>query len=499
MEIDIKNITKNYKERIERITLFDPLYKLENKKTKDNSGKYIDFFSLGLLTLLFFFENMLMRNKKTGINELASFLYRLNKDEINLDYSGFQKTARTIIDVFRPPSGKRNFRKFYNWETRKEEIIQYSILKASKSDTKSNTQYYTLDEKGLELIFATKEYFSEFQLSINQLLLRKQLEKGEFSIALRQIDEMRIDVKTLEDRINKLKHEIQRNIMAEKTYERYKELIGDINRRLTRENEEFNEIKTFIKETKKRLGYELKLKKDQEALTYIIKIDNKLSDVHTIHNKLLQRSIELKTTTIEAAQESLYYIGIEAFNFKKEIVSRLFSSPLPVYSTRNLIKPFLYLEKQVSWSPMSVFSQQRLENKDNLDKSYEFLDLKSEEQKQKEIKIIQDNFKYIFDIILKVIYENETTLKDIIEHVKENEKELLNKRVFYDFFMLLHQKSPIYFDDEKEEVLFKKVIENFKEEYREIKLIEENNTLNINDRFSIKDMRLSLEVKGNEL
>ncbi|UTW69410.1 hypothetical protein KHA80_21670 [Anaerobacillus sp. HL2] len=59
---------------------------------------------------------------------------------------------------------------FFNWETKQEETIEYSILKKrSIFDVKSNTQFYTLDEDGLELLFATKEFYSEFQLSINQL------------------------------------------------------------------------------------------------------------------------------------------------------------------------------------------------------------------------------------------------------------------------------------------------------------------------------------------
>lgn len=79
MESRLMTVTDHYRERVERLGLFDCLYKLENKKTKDRSGKIIDFYSLGLLTLLFFFENMLMRNKKTGIRELAEFLYDLFK------------------------------------------------------------------------------------------------------------------------------------------------------------------------------------------------------------------------------------------------------------------------------------------------------------------------------------------------------------------------------------------------------------------------------------
>lgn len=82
-------------------------------------------------------------------------------------------------------------------------------MRANAFDAKSNTQFYALDEDGLELVFATKEFYSEFQLSIHQLVLRKQLEKGEFQGALRQINEMRVDVETLQERMVKLEHEIK--------------------------------------------------------------------------------------------------------------------------------------------------------------------------------------------------------------------------------------------------------------------------------------------------
>ena len=118
MDINSKNITASYRERMQRLALFDPLYRLENKKTTDHSGRPIDYYSLGLLTLLFFFENMLVRNHKTGVRELARFLQTINQGELDLDDRGFEKLARDIIEVFRPPSGKRNARNFYNWETR---------------------------------------------------------------------------------------------------------------------------------------------------------------------------------------------------------------------------------------------------------------------------------------------------------------------------------------------------------------------------------------------
>ena len=53
--IELKNVIANYRERMQRLALFDPLFRLDNKRVTDNSGQPIDYFGLGLLTLLFFF------------------------------------------------------------------------------------------------------------------------------------------------------------------------------------------------------------------------------------------------------------------------------------------------------------------------------------------------------------------------------------------------------------------------------------------------------------
>ena len=393
MKVELSEVLENYGERIARLSIYEPLLELKRKREKDNSENTIDYFSLGFITLLFFFENMIIRNKEAGVNELAEFFYEMNNGKIDLDIKGFRKVARNIIDVFRPPSGERNSKTFYNWESGQEETIYYSILKANKSDIKSNTQYYTLDEDGLELVFATKEYFSEFQLSINQLLLRKQLEKGEFVGALRQIDEMRLSVENLKDRIYKIKHDINRNIVSEETYKRYSELVEDINIRLVRENEEFDELESFVKDTKNAIEYEIKDDKDKKAYELIIKIDKELDKVHSEHRKLLKESISLKITALEAAQESLYFMGLESFNFKQEITNRLISTPLPLESSRQLIKPFIFLGAHTSWSPISVFEEQRIWGDKEEERTYEFVEPIDEE--------VLNEYKRLRFIILK--------------------------------------------------------------------------------------------------
>lgn len=499
MEFRSKSVTENYRERVERLGLFDCLYELKRKKKKDNKGRVIDFYSLGLLALLFFFENMLVRNKNTGVKELSAYYIDINKGEIDLTHNEFENIARIVIETFRPSGGKGVSIEFYNWETRKNERIKYSYLKASKSDLKSNTQYYTLDEHGLELIFATKEYYGEFQLSIKQLLLRKQLEKGEFAGALRQIDEMRIDVESLSERIIKVKHEIQRNILSEKIYDRYKQLIEDISQRLVRENDEFDELINFVIETRDAVSYEKRDEKDLKAYNYMIKIQNELSNVHRYHRELLRKSIELKTSTLEAAQESLYYMGVESFNIKNEITARLFSSPLPLESSRHLIEPFLYLEHKKAWSPLSIFSPQRLINKEREKKASAFLESKTQAEEEKENRLLQECFSEITKIVIDMLSNcGETKLSEIIDYIKsKNYDDKLSEVYFYHFFIILHQNSPIELKKKTRDTsgTLKMSLNLFEKEYSRIEVFELHNVIYVNERFYIKDMVIKGDVK----
>lgn len=501
MDVRFNGITEGYRERIGRIALFDPLFQLEAKKGKDHQERPIDYFGLGLLTLLFFFENMLMRNKKTGVKELAQYLEDINWGELDLSSEGFEKLARSIVEAFRPPSGKRNARSFYNWETRTLDRVEYSLLKAERGDIEINKQYYSLDEDGLELVFATKEFYREFHLSINQLLLRKQLEKGEFVGALRQIDEMRVDVDSLQERIVRIKHEVQRNIVSEETFKRYKATIEDINARLTREHEEFEELQGFVNETINRLSYETKDEREQRTYDYILRIDRELGEVHYEHTNLLRDSIDLKTTALQAAQESLYYVAVQSFNFDQEITARLVSSPLPLATTRTLIKPLLYLERQVNWSPLAVFEKQRIGGDNEAENLDDFQDVSGNEERQ-QLVIQQANFGQLMRYLLEMMGKRtQIRLQEVVAALRESHQAAwLDNRSFYDFWLILHQRTPLVKQiDQAEHHLLEEVTKWLTAMNEQVRVVELPELLFVNDRFTIQDMMFIREMKGATL
>lgn len=444
-KLDIQDITNGYRERMRRLALFDPLYELDRKREQDQAEKMIDMKGLGLLTLLFFFEQKLMRHYKTGAKQLAGFLKTLTEAQYRMEEADYERLARTIIQTFRPTTGRKRSYPFFNWEANHEDAIEYSILKANNFDMKTNAQYYTLDEDGLELVFATKEFYSEFQLSINQLMLRKQLDKGEFKGALRQINEMRIDVESLEERMTKLKHEIQRSIVSEETFERYKQLLDDIYGRLTREDEEFKELRQFVKETRERLYSKDVHKKERKTYDLILTITRELESVHYDHSRLLERTFALKNTTLITAQESLYYTGIQAFNFDQDIVSTILTKPLPLEAMSGILHPFFKVEENPVWSPLTVLAEQNITEDREEKVEHGFIEVDRSNAEDPYRKALSRKYKELMGCFLQA-YETDrgNTLSDFIAYLDENGKsDVYTHRYFYAFWLNLHQRSPI--------------------------------------------------------
>lgn len=501
-QLDFQEITSGYRERIRRLALFDPLFDLDRKRETDGVNTPIDMKGLGLLTLLFFFEQKLMRQYKTGVKELAFFLHDLTSRQYKLDTSDYERLARTIIQTFRPTTGRKRSYSFYNWELHSDEEIDYSILKANNFDMKTNTQYYTLDEDGLELVFATKEFYSEFQLSINQLMLRKQLDKGEFRGALRQINEMHIDVENLQERMGKLKHEIQRSIVSEETFERYKQLLEDIYGRLSREDEEFKELRLFVKETRERLFSKDVHKKEARTYQLVVQITSELESVHYGHSRLLEQTLALKNTTLVTAQESLYFTGIQAFNFDQDIVSTIVSKPLPLESIIGILHPFMKVEENKVWSPLTLFSEQNITEERETSRQQDFVEADHEEKEDQYRKRLMGQYKLIMQYYLDAVDTKEIdTLSDFMNYLEEvGQSAIYQNRYFYDFWIIMHQRSPIKqgeIEEEEGKTMLNDALRLLSG--RTLFVKEENGIINRVSRYSIQDMVIRLEDETDEL
>lgn len=502
MDQRLVDLTRGYRERINRLAIFEPLYELNRKLGKDHRGNTIDWFSLGLLTLLFFFESMLTRRRQTSAKDLALYFQELNKTgPIFADEAGFIKIAREIIETFRDASGKKKEKVFFNWDTRQQEQIYYSLLEVRESNLAKNIQYYRLTERGLELIFATKEYFSEFQLSINQLMLRKQLEKGELNSALREIDEMRIAVEELRRKMIQLNHEVQRNIISHETQSKYMKMLEDTHARLAREHEEFTELHGFVVESKKKFEYEMNSEKEQQAYGLMIEIAKELEAVHHLHRTLLDESIGLKRKAMQAARESLYHAGLTSFNFNQDVASRVITSPLPTVAVEGLARPFLGPHLEKGWSPLEVFAPQRMSKTGEEDEwdARHFVELAEDPQEESFWQKQRSNIKSVAALVREMLGKSsEIRLSEVVAllQTRDDQKGWLEQRAFYDFWLVLHQHSPVKADrsrDDRTGHLLDEILGTWPG-VLELEVLEDKTLLKPVTRYKIQEMILYVRM-----
>ncbi|WP_246281165.1 replicative DNA helicase [Saccharibacillus qingshengii] len=505
-DVDVNAVLADFPSRMDKLALFDPLFELGRQRKNDLDGKPIAMMELGMLTLLFFFEKKLLRSRKTSAREHEEFLTEATQGLYRLEAGDIKDIVSRIIRVFRPADGLGHQFTFFDLNTGKERTARTSILKADGHDSQTVTQYYTLDEDGLELVFATKEFYLEFQLSIHQLLLRKQLEKGEFQGALRQIDEMHIDVETLRERISRIESEIKRSIVSEDTFQRYKNLLEDIDLRLNRESEEFKELLEFVRETRERIYADRELPRNQKAYELILRIGTELEGVHNEHTRLLQKSYELSNQALRAAKESMYYTGMNAFSFEQEVGAFIFGKLLSPESMQGVIAPFIGLERAELWSPLTVFAQQQLAGRGEesggqaafmeMDEAEE--DAFAEQRRIGIVRIVRLLMAFFDEKNREIVYLNQ-----FIEWLREQgEEELLSSRGFYDCWLILHQRSPIsdrgWTDSGGEARGSSGLQEDIGEELqgKTLNVTESGEVLRVTQRYEIQDMIIE-RTEGN--
>lgn len=493
--INLESLTNGFKDRMRRLALMAPLEELSAKRTVDQKGQKIDMQGLGMLTLLFFFERRLSRAYKTSRKDVTEFLSRVIGDTYAIPLQEMEKITDMIIEVFRPQDGKKRHYSFFNWETKTEEEISYSILKAHDFDPTTETQYYTLDDDGLELLFSTKEFYSEYQISINQLLLKQQINKGQFHEALRQVREMEVSVSSLIERFQKMRNEIVRSIISDQTFERYKQLIEEAHERFAHEDEEFVLLKQFVKETRDTM-YRDNLKQiEPESYETVHKIANELDEVHYEHTRLIELTAQLRNTAIATAQESLYYTGVQSFNFEKDIVATILAKPLSPDVMKGVLHPFLKIEQHSTWSLLTVLEEQNIMEARQETESYHFPEV-AENQREKEYREwISEKYAMIMEKFIQDYQAGSIQqLRHWMDQLKITNPDLLQQRYFYSFWMFMHQVSPLQRDNiagHEQETVLQHILKPLKND--QLTVIELPDIIHYDEKYSVQNMHITLE------
>ncbi|MEJ6949395.1 hypothetical protein [Natronospora cellulosivora (SeqCode)] len=443
-------ILKDFSERIKNITVFAPLLDLKNKTKYDYS-----LVELGISTMLFILEDMLRGEKDCTYRNIAYFLIELIKKQYN-DKLNYEKALELTYYIVRDCLMNQGQAHSYSYEDlEKQEVstYKYHLIELEDYNIEDKIVRLKLTTTGLELLFKTKEMYNELQVSISQLYLRQQIQKGVFDGALRSVEELALAVKNEKNKIKELEEKIIRDVLLVAREEELENQLLRINDQLDRESRVFTELKELIEYTLNEYRSGGLGEKEREAIEKILKIRKRLQEIVTEHESLFTDKINIQQLMNHSIESMIVNSFSTKINFETELLQPLIHRNLNIINLKNIINPLFKPAIKNFFHPGRIFSPQVL-RREQPDEEEDLWQL-TEEQMRKEEEIERTKrlaeemklTKYFNLILHPLLVNKEVKLSKILNDYKDkNEEEYLSiirEANFYSFIINLHQMGKI--------------------------------------------------------
>lgn len=458
----VSDCLKDFRGRIQSLA---PFIHLSRKLSGFQKYNDVDMVSIGFAVLLFILENMLIGREECSIDDIAGFLQTILKRSynINMTQEESREMAFYIRDSISGSGGEVLEFKFRNLENSRDESIPIKLIDTSYYEIKKSARY-KLTDQGMELLFKTREIYSEFRINITQMYLKQQIEKGVFSGALQTVNELNLQVRQLRERLENLLLNIRQNVLGI-DFEELKILFVRIKEQFESERREFHNIKRILKEQREnieKISYNDLEKKELKSLEQIKTLTEKLNIATSEHDRLFNDKLDIVGEYLKTLELRLRQGVSEYIDFEKSIFDVLISKNKNYEPLQDILAPlFVNTARNKVFNPFKAFEPQRV--KSETEEEREKIDIEMqvemkekeerEEREKRDLKVIA----YLEAILLEAYHEGDSYLSCAIKRLDEQ----LYKSTSYDFdfyslIVILHQHKLIDFKD-LEEVLSKMV------------------------------------------
>src|SRR5699024_2762501 len=193
--------------------------------------------------------------------------------------------------------------------------------------------------------------------------------------------------------------------------------------------------------------------------------------------------------------------GIQSFNFDKDIVSTILAKPLSQDIMKGIVHPFLKVEQNSTWSPLTVMAEQPIVAEQSEREAVAFVDIADDSHEHTYQKWIAEKYLTLMEVFVNA-YENgkANTLKEFMDYLQVENPSIIRKRYFYTFWLLLHHYSPLTGDglaNHEGEAVLQGVFRVIGK--KKFTIEELPDILRYDDKYSIQNMRLMLEEESDEI
>ncbi|MDN3450055.1 hypothetical protein QMA09_07620 [Planococcus sp. APC 3906] len=389
---------------------------------------------LGVAVLLMMLEKMLSGEGKISPEQINIFLQQLLKERYGLSVNSTEiNELRTyLVDGKLRNGGEKFLSRYTDLATGEEKIYAFDLItydSFSYKDLKEKNLYLKLTQEGIELLFKTKELFAEMQISITMLYFKQQLSKGMFLQALSAAEELKLQIQSEIQAIEKYENDIRTNALTmfkrdelEKKYEEsYKQTKED--------KRQLSDLRITIEEVKTNYIAGQLSRKEREAYGQVLRIEKVLTLCIAKHELLFVQKFNLLKTLTSSLQLLIGNAFSKNFNFKQEILESWVERRIDQLKVEAVLRPVMPQKVNKFYNPFAAFDRQytkkqHYENEqmedavDNLK-----LEIHREELEQQKEAVYNKEMKALEFILEPLQNRNRYFLSDIVNEANGKEPE----------------------------------------------------------------------------
>lgn len=448
----VNQVLAGFADRMENILVFKPLFDLEQKRKYDYS-----LVELGVAVLLFIFEKML-ENEDCTYNQIADFLQDLIAQQYGeeLEFSQARDLTMHLVRGGLLNGGISHNYNYQNYERAEEAEYKFDLIDLKDYEIGNQSVKLELSTTGLELLFKTKEMYNELQVSISQLYLKQQIQKGIFAGALESVEELKLAVKNEKKRLQNLREKIIRDVLQVAKEGSYEEELARINEQLERESDTFAELMALVKETISKCEQKCETKN----LDKVMKLKQELLTTTQLHDSLLNTKLEISELMNRSMENMILNTFSTTVNFETEILETVVNNNSTLEQLKQLVEPLFSANVNSTFNLNRIFAPQSLYRKKER-REDELIDLstaekeraEAEERRKEEKK--REEYKAWLDLLLDPLLESEEiklskVINDLALDEETRYEELILNREFYAFILKIHQLGEVEIITEEE-------------------------------------------------
>ncbi|HHV29135.1 hypothetical protein [Acetivibrio mesophilus] len=445
---------KDFRQRMNNLA---PFIHLSRKLIGFQKYSEVDMISVGFSVLLFILENMLIGREECSIEDIADFLQTILRRsyDINMTQEESREMAFYIRDSIAGSGGEVFEFSFRNLETNRDESISLKLIDTSYYEIKKSARY-KLTDRGMELLFKTREIYSEFRINITQMYLKQQIEKGVFSGALQTVNELNLQVRQLREKLESLLLNIRQNVLGI-DFEDLKQLFSRIKEQFEVERREFHNIKRILKEQRENLEkinyFDLE-ENELKSLEQIKILTEKLNITTSEHDRLFNEKLDIVGEYLKTIEIRLRQGVSEFIDFEKSIFDMLISKNLNPQPLKSILSPLFTNNASLKvFNPFKALDPQRIkteaqeDERENIDIEVA-MEIKEKELREERERRDQKVMAYLEAILFEAFYAGESYLSCATERLDADLYDMASFDFdFYSLVIILHQNKLIDFKD----------------------------------------------------